>query len=56
LMLNNQIGAGPALFRYWSGAYQDAARHLVVSNGIGNWFPVRINAPAELIEITLVGV
>jgi len=56
LMLNNQIGAGPALFRDWSGAYQDAARHLVVSNGIGNWFPVRINAPAELIEITLVGV
>ncbi|MEO6434412.1 MAG: metallophosphoesterase, partial [Tepidisphaeraceae bacterium] len=57
LMLNERLGAGPAMFRYWSGLYQkkdaenDAA--LVVSNGVGNWFPLRINAPAEIVHITL---
>jgi predicted MPP superfamily phosphohydrolase len=25
----------------------------VVSNGVGNWFPLRINAPAEIVKITL---
>jgi len=25
----------------------------VVSNGVGNWFPLRINAPAEIVHLTL---
>jgi predicted MPP superfamily phosphohydrolase len=24
-----------------------------VSNGVGNWFPLRLNAPAEIIHLTL---
>ncbi len=53
LMLTDSIGAGPMLFRYWSGLYRRAAASLVVSNGTGNWFPLRVHAPAEIIGITL---
>jgi hypothetical protein len=53
LMLNEQLGFGPALFRYWSGLYTRGKSKLIVSNGVGNWFPVRANAPAELIHLTL---
>ena len=54
LMLNEQCGFGPALFRYWSGLYSRGASKLIVSNGVGNWFPLRVRAPAELVHITLV--
>jgi predicted MPP superfamily phosphohydrolase len=53
LMLNDQIGFGPLFFRYWSGLYRREGRTLVVSNGVGNWFPVRIGAPAEILHLTL---
>jgi uncharacterized protein len=53
LMMNDQVGFGPALFRYWSGLYQRGASKLIVSNGVGNWFPLRVNAPAEIVHITL---
>jgi uncharacterized protein len=53
LMLNEQFGFGPAMFRYWSGLYEKGASKLVVSNGVGNWYPLRINAPAEIVHITL---
>ncbi|MEY2439169.1 MAG: uncharacterized protein QOI34_554 [Verrucomicrobiota bacterium] len=53
LMLNEQTGFGPAMFRYWSGLYQRVDSKLIVSNGVGNWFPLRINAPAEIVHITL---
>ena len=53
LMLNEQLGFGPAMFRYWSGLYTRGQSKLIVSNGVGNWFPLRINAPAEIIHITL---
>ncbi len=53
LMLNEQVGCGPAIFRYWSGVYARGASQLVVSNGVGNWFPLRVNAPAEIVHITL---
>lgn len=53
LMLNEQLGFGPALFRYWSGLYTRGESKLIVSNGVGNWYPLRVNAPAELIHITL---
>jgi predicted MPP superfamily phosphohydrolase len=53
LMLNEQLGFGPALFRYWSGLYTRGESKLIVSNGVGNWFPVRANAPAEVIHLTL---
>ena len=53
LMLSERLGCGPALFRYWSGTYLQNRAHLVVSNGVGNWFPLRVNAPAEIIHLTL---
>jgi predicted MPP superfamily phosphohydrolase len=54
LMLNERCGFGPALFRYWSGLYSRGTSKLIVSNGVGNWFPLRINAPAEIIHLTIV--
>ena len=53
LMLNEQLGFGPALFRYWSGLYTRDQSKLIVSNGVGNWFPLRVNAPAEIVRLTL---
>lgn len=53
LMLNDRVGFGPLFFRYWSGLYRRDARTLVVSNGTGNWFPVRVGAPAEILHLTL---
>lgn len=53
LMLTPEIGPGALLFKYVSGLYTRGAQQLVVSNGVGNWFPLRINAPAELVHITL---
>jgi predicted MPP superfamily phosphohydrolase len=53
LMLTERTGFGPVMFRYWSGLYQQLDSRLVVSNGVGNWFPLRINAPAEIVHITL---
>ncbi|MGD9650636.1 MAG: metallophosphoesterase [Dongiaceae bacterium] len=56
LMINESTGFGPLMFRYWSGLYQKPeAGHasLVVSNGVGHWFPLRVNAPAEIVELTL---
>jgi predicted MPP superfamily phosphohydrolase len=53
LMLNEALGFGPAMFRYWSGLYERGASRLIVSNGVGNWFPLRVNAPAEIVNVTL---
>lgn len=53
LMLNERVGFGPAMFRYWSGLYARGKSRMIVSNGVGNWFPVRVNAPAEIIHLTL---
>jgi len=55
LMLSERIGLGPLAYRYWSGAYEKGDQRLVVSNGTGNWFPIRIGAPAEIAKITLRG-
>ena len=53
IMLTPTIGAGPLRFKYWSGLYQKPGSSLIVSNGVGNWFPLRVNAPAEILHITL---
>ena len=55
LMATGELGCGPMMFRYWSGLYRDAARTLLISNGVGNWFPIRTRAPAEIIHLTLRG-
>ncbi len=53
LMMSSTVGVGPAMFRYWTGLYQKAGKSLWVSNGVGNWFPIRVNAPAEIVHLTL---
>jgi predicted MPP superfamily phosphohydrolase len=53
LMFTHRIGFGPWLYRYWSGLYRQGDSQLVVSNGAGNWFPLRIHAPAEILQLTL---
>lgn len=53
LMVNERLGVGPVMFRYWSGLYRKAERALVVSNGVGNWFPLRTCAPAEITQLEL---
>jgi predicted MPP superfamily phosphohydrolase len=53
LMATPSLGFGPMMFRYWSGLYENGESKLIVSNGVGNWFPLRINAPAEIVHITL---
>ena len=53
MMLDRQYGTGPVLFRYWSGLYTRGRSQMIVSNGVGNMFPIRINAPAEIVHITL---
>jgi predicted MPP superfamily phosphohydrolase len=52
IMLTPNWGAG-RVYRYWSGLYEKGRSKLVVSNGVGNWFPLRVNAPAEIVRITL---
>jgi hypothetical protein len=53
-MLTDYVGFGPLMFRYWSGLYRKPdGTALVVSNGVGNWLPLRLNAPAEIIHLTL---
>ena len=57
LMLNERLGFGPAMFRYWSGLYTRTVNRkgqsMVVSNGVGNWFPLRTAAPAEIVKVRL---
>ena len=54
IMFNERIGVGALKFRYLTGLYRKpSGSQLVVSNGIGNWFPLRINAPAEVLKLTL---
>lgn len=56
LMLTDSVGFGSMMYRYWSGLYRKPEHNgasLVVSNGVGNWFPLRVGAPAEIIHLTL---
>ena len=53
LMVSERLGAGPMLYKYWSGLYTRPDASLVVSNGVGNWFPLRTFAPAEILKLTL---
>ena len=53
LMFTPHVGFGPWMYRYWTGLYRKSDSALVVSNGVGNWFPLRVGAPAEIIHLTL---
>lgn len=58
-----QWGPGDLMYKYVSGLYTQpltsasgpaGTAAVVVSNGTGNWFPLRINAPAEVVRVRLV--
>jgi predicted MPP superfamily phosphohydrolase len=48
------IGVGSLRFRYLWGEYRRGHSVLYVTSGVGDWWPVRINAPAEIVQIQLV--
>jgi predicted MPP superfamily phosphohydrolase len=48
------VGGGNLLFRYIYGEYRRGSAAMYVTSGVGNWFPLRINAPAEVVQIRLV--
>ncbi|HEX8341967.1 MAG TPA: metallophosphoesterase [Tepidisphaeraceae bacterium] len=54
-----QIGFSPRysfgrfMYRYHSGEYRIGDSACSVSNGIGNWFPLRVNVPPEIVHLTL---
>lgn len=48
------IGVGRLLFRYLRGFYHLGDSTLFVNSGVGNWFPLRMNAPTEIVRIRLV--
>ncbi len=59
LMLADRIGPASLLYKYVSGLYtrrNPAGKTVscIVSNGTGNWLPLRLSAPAEIARITLV--
>lgn len=47
------VGFGPIFYRYYSGLYRKGDSRCFVSNGVGNWFPLRVGAPAEVVHMTL---
>ncbi len=48
------FGAGSLMFRYIHGLYHRGGGTLFVNAGVGNWFPLRARAPAEVVQIQLV--
>jgi len=51
---NHDLGAGELLFKYMRGLYNAGPSKLFVNSGVGNWFPIRVNAPAEIVQLRLV--
>lgn len=48
------IGIGSLVFRYPRGFYRRGKATLFVNAGVGNWFPLRVNAPAEIVQLQIV--
>jgi hypothetical protein len=53
LGLSPRYSVGRFMYRYHTGEYRLGDSACSVSNGIGNWFPVRVNVPAEIVQLTL---
>ncbi len=47
------LGFGAMTFQYPRGLYERSNQYLYVNSGVGSWFPVRINCPAEIAILTL---
>jgi predicted MPP superfamily phosphohydrolase len=53
LALTQQFSVGALMYRYYSGEYRIDDSACCVTNGVGNWFPLRVNVPAEIVHLTL---
>lgn len=47
------VGLGSLAFRYPRGLYRRGNNYLYVTSGVGSWFPLRVNCPAEIALLTL---
>jgi predicted MPP superfamily phosphohydrolase len=47
------VGIGRLVFRYPRGFYHTPSSTLFVNSGVGNWFPLRVRAPTEIVQIRL---
>ena len=47
------IGLGSLAHRYPRGLYRRGNSYLYVNSGVGTWFPLRVNCPAEIACLTL---
>ncbi len=47
------LGLGAMTFQYPRGLYRRGNNYLYVNSGVGSWFPMRINCPAEIAILTL---
>jgi predicted MPP superfamily phosphohydrolase len=47
------LGLGSLAHRYPRGLYQRSGCYLYVNSGVGSWFPLRVNCPAEIACLTL---
>ena len=45
------LDVGRLLFHYISGFHRTEETALFVNRGVGNWFPLRINAPAAIAQL-----
>ncbi len=47
----NYNGVGALIFDYAKGLYEQGGKYLFVTVGAGEWFPIRINCPQEIVNI-----
>ncbi len=47
------IGLGSLGFKYPHGLYRRDRHFLYVTSGVGSWFPLRVQCPAEIASLTL---
>lgn len=47
------IGIGSLAHRYPRGLYRRGDSYLYVNSGVGSWFPLRVNCPAEIACLTM---
>lgn len=47
------IGLGSLAHRYPRGLYRRGDSYLYVNSGVGSWFPLRVNCPAEIACLTM---
>lgn len=50
---NGVLSLANLAFRYPRGLYQRGTGYLYVNAGLGSWFPMRMNCPAEIAQLTL---